>query len=420
MGYYLVEGGHTIGGEFVVRGSKNAILPILAASILTQDEVVLDNCPDIADVKTSIEILQQLGCVVKQEGRSLMIDSSTIVQTCIPEYMVCKMRSSVLYLGALLARMHHAEIGHPGGCEIGRRPIDLHLRAFEKMGVHIKEEDHIFCCDAPVLLGYHIYLEYPSVGATENILLLSVRAEGTTVIHNAAREPEIITLVRFLRACGAEIYGEGTPTLMIEGVRRLHGAYFTIPFDRIEAGTLLCASAITGGNIYLYGPERQYMESTLEVLKQAGCLLRYDEEGIYLQSPKQLLSDFSVATGPYPAFPTDMQPLVMSLLTLAKGTCIMSETVFEARFRHVEQLCHMGANIQIHGRNAAVFGVERLLGADVVAEDLRGGAALILAALAAEGKSKVFGSRYVERGYENIEDALACLGGRVHLYKKDE
>ena len=239
MGYYRVTGGGTIGGEYTVRGSKNAVLPILAASILAGDEVVLENVPHITDVFVSLEILEELGCKTKLEGRTLTTDSRNIEKTEISEEMVGKMRSSILYLGALLGRMKKASLGHPGGCMIGRRPIDLHLRAFEKMGVRIREENEIFHCEAPLLLGYHIYLEYPSVGATENILLLSVKAEGTTVIHNAAREPEIVALARFLRACGAEIYGEGTPTIMVEGVRKLHGAVFEVPFDRIEAGTFL-------------------------------------------------------------------------------------------------------------------------------------------------------------------------------------
>lgn len=415
MGYYEVEGGHVIGGDFSVRGSKNAVLPILAATILADDEVVLENCPQISDLFVSLEILQDLGCDVKQEGRTVTINSKSLYQNEIKEDMVCKMRSSVLFLGALLGRTKKAVMGHSGGCTIGRRPIDLHLRAFEKMGVHIEEKEGIFYCKAPLLLGYHLYLDYPSVGATENILLLAVKAEGTTVIHNAAREPEIIALVRFLRGCGAEIYGEGTPTIMIEGVTKLHGTVFEIPFDRIEAGTLLCAAAMTGGKLYLRGVERQYMEQTLEVLEKTGCGLRYEQEAVYLQAPTRLLSDFTIATGPYPAFPTDMQPMLMSLLTLAKGTCMISETVFEARFRHAEELCRMGANIQVHRRNAAVFGVEKLYGTKVEASDLRGGAALLLAALAAEGTSQVYGNVYIERGYEKIEDVLTFLGGCVHL-----
>ncbi len=415
MGYYTVEGGRKIGGEYTVHGSKNAVLPILAATLLAADEVVLENCPLISDFYASLEILKSLGCSVVLEGNTVTVDSVHISSCEIPEEQVSCMRSSILYLGALLGRKKEAKLGHPGGCVIGKRPIDLHLRAFEKMGVEITEKDNIFFCKSPKLLGYDIYLEFPSVGATENILLLAVKAEGTTVIHNAAREPEIIWLAKFLRACGAEIYGEGSPTIMIEGVRKLHGAYFSIPFDRIEAGTFLCASAITGGEIYLYGAEKQYMESTLEILDQMGCGQRADENGIFLQAPKRILSDFTLRTGPYPAFPTDMQPLMMSLLTLGKGTCMISETVFEARFRHVNELCKMGADIRMQGQNAAVFGVEKLYAAEVVGTDLRGTAALLLASLAAEGKSIVHGAEYMERGYEKIEDVLTSLGGKVHL-----
>lgn len=417
MGYYLVEGGRKIGGEFQVHGSKNAVLPLLAATILAEDEVILENCPLISDFYVSLEILRSLGCGVKLDGRTVIIDSRSLDQAEVGEKMVSKMRSSVLYLGALLGRKKEARLGHPGGCAIGRRPIDLHLKAFEKMGVVITEEDEIFRCKAPLLLGYHIYLEYPSVGATENILLLAVKAEGTTVIHNAAREPEIVCLVQFLRACGAEIYGEGTPTIMVEGVRKLHGAYFTVPFDRIEAGTFLCAAAATGGEICLLGAERHQMESTLDVLEQMGCGLRYGQEEIFLQAPKRLLSDFTLTTGPYPAFPTDMQPIVMSLLTLARGTCMISETVFEARFQQADALCRMGANIQKQGRNAVIFGVKCLHGASVTGSDLRGGAALLIAALAAEGESRIYGSSFVERGYEKIEESLTFLGGRVCLKK---
>ena len=288
MGYYLVEGGRVLGGEYSVGGSKNAVLPILAATILAQDEVVLENCPLISDFFVSLDILEELGCQVHREGRTLTVDSRSLCRTEIGEDMVGRMRSSILFLGALLGRERRASLGHPGGCTIGRRPIDLHLRAFEKMGVHIREVEDIFHCEAPVLLGYHIYLDYPSVGATENVLLLAVKAEGTTVIHNAAREPEIVALARFLRACGAEIYGEGTPTIMIEGVRKMHGAVFTIPFDRIEAGTFLCAAAMTGGTLYLKGAQRQYMERTLEVLEQTGCALRYEVDAVYLQAPTRL------------------------------------------------------------------------------------------------------------------------------------
>lgn len=415
MGYYLIEGGKPISGEFAVRGSKNAALPILAATLLAEDEVVLENCPLIRDFYLTLDILRELGCRVELTGRTAVIDTRQIQDVKIREETVQKMRSSILFLGALLGRERKAILGHPGGCAIGERPIDIHLKAFEKMGVEIIEENGLFYCDAPHILGYHIYLNYPSVGATENILLLAVKAEGVTVIHNAAREPEIVALVRFLRACGAEIYGEGTPSIMIEGVKKLHGAYFSIPFDRIEAGTFLCASAMTGGELYLTGIEKNDIETTLEALVKTGCQFNIEAERIWMKPPKELKSGFSLVTGPFPGFSTDMQPLMMSLLTLAKGTCMISETVFEARFRHADELCRMGADIVIEDRVAQIKGCGGLHGAEVFGRDLRGGAALLIAALAAEGKSTVYGSEYVERGYEKIEDALSLLGGNVRL-----
>ncbi|MEA5057204.1 MAG: UDP-N-acetylglucosamine 1-carboxyvinyltransferase [Anaerotignum propionicum] len=415
MGYYLIEGGKPISGEFAVRGSKNAALPILAATLLAEDEVVLENCPLIRDFYLTLDILRELGCRVELTGRTAVIDTRQIQDVKIREETVQKMRSSILFLGALLGRERKAILGHPGGCAIGERPIDIHLKAFEKMGVEIIEEDGLFYCEAPHILGYHIYLNYPSVGATENILLLAVKAEGVTVIHNAAREPEIVALVRFLRACGAEIYGEGTPSIMIEGVKKLHGAYFSIPFDRIEAGTFLCASAMTGGELYLTGIEKNDIETTLEALVKTGCQFNMEADRIWMKPPKELKSGFSLVTGPFPGFPTDMQPLMMSLLTLAKGTCMISETVFEARFRHADELCRMGADIVIEDRVAQIKGCGGLHGAEVFGRDLRGGAALLIAALAAEGKSTVYGSEYVERGYEKIEDALSLLGGNVRL-----
>lgn len=417
MGYYIVRGGRTIEGEFAVRGSKNAALPILAACILAEDEVVLENCPHIRDVSLTLEILRELGCRAELSGRTLTIDSRSLSGTEIGLETVRKMRSSILFLGALLGRTGKAALGHPGGCAIGKRPIDLHLRAFEKMGVIVRERDGLMDCEAPHILGYDIYLDFPSVGATENILLLAARAEGATVIHNAAREPEIVALARFLRACGAEIYGEGTPNIMIEGVSRLHGAYFAIPADRIEAGTFLCAAAMTGGALRLKGPEREQMEAVQCAMEQAGCRFVWEDGGPYLRMrpPKRLTSGFTLATGPFPCFPTDLQPQMMSLLTLAEGNGMISETVFEARFSHSAELCRMGADIRIEGQNAFIRGVKRLKGAEVYGKDLRGGAALLAAALAAEGESIVHGSQFIERGYESIEEAFSSLGGDIRL-----
>lgn len=417
MGYYIVRGGRAIEGEFAVRGSKNAALPILAACILAEDEVALENVPHIRDVALTLEILRGLGCKTEFSGNTLLVDSRSLSGAEIGQDTVRKMRSSILFLGALLGRTGKAVLGHPGGCAIGKRPIDLHLRAFEKMGVIVRERGGLLDCEAPHILGYDIYLDFPSVGATENVLLLAARAEGVTVIHNAAREPEIVALARFLRACGAEIYGEGTPDIMVEGVRKLHGAYFTVPADRIEAGTFLCAAAMTGGELCLKGPEREQMEAFEHAMERTGCRLEWERGGpcLRLRPPKRLSSGFTLATGPFPCFPTDLQPLMMSLLTLAEGTCMISETVFEARFSHGAELCRMGADIRIDGRNATVCGVERLHGAEVAGKDLRGGAALLAAALAAEGESIVHGSQFVERGYERIEEAFSSLGGDIRL-----
>ena len=415
MEKFVIEGGRPLYGEIEIQSAKNAVLPLLAASVLTEERIVIHNCPRITDVLNMAQILEELGCRTSFTDGALTVDPSDAANHEIPAALAKELRSSVFMLGSVLSRFGRARIAYPGGCDIGLRPIDLHLNGLRRLGVCVSEGGGYIDCSCGKIEGAEVVLDFPSVGATENVLLLAVKAEGTTVIHNAAREPEIVALARFLRACGAEIYGEGTPTIMIEGVRKMHGAVFTIPFDRIEAGTFLCAAAMTGGTLYLKGAQRQYMERTLEVLEQTGCALRYEVDAVYLQAPTRLLSDFTVATGPYPAFPTDMQPMLMSLLTLAKGTCMISETVFEARFRHAAALCQMGANIQIHGRNAAVFGVEKLHGARLEAADLRGGAALLLAALAAEGQSRVYGSAFVERGYEKIEDVLTFLGGRVRL-----
>ncbi|MGN0135181.1 UDP-N-acetylglucosamine 1-carboxyvinyltransferase [Anaerotignum sp.] len=418
MGTYMVRGGRKIEGEFAVRGSKNAALPILAACLLAEDEVILENIPLITDVFQTLDILRELGCTVSlsEEMRTVVIDSRYLKGTEIGNETVRKMRSSILFLGALLGREKQGKLAYPGGCAIGKRPIDLHLAAFEKMGVTIREEGYVLDCRAERITGQHIYLNFPSVGATENILLLAAKAEGVTVIHNAAREPEVISLARFLRAIGAEVYGEGTASIMVEGVKTLHGAYFSIPSDRIEGGTFLCAAAMTGGELRLKGLEREQMGAVLEVMRMTGCRFLWEEsDHLWMCPPKRLLSDFTIVTGPFPAFPTDMQPFMMSLLTLAKGNCMISETVFEARFSQGEELCRMGADIRISGRNASIYGVEKLHGAEVFAKDLRCGAALLVAALAAEGESLVHGSEYVERGYEKIEDAFSFLGGDIRL-----
>ena len=421
MGTYIVQGGSRITGEFVVRGSKNSALPMLAACVLAEGEVVLENLPQISDVKQTMELLRELGCRVEQQGRTATIDSSTLSETEVRGEHAHKMRSSILFLGALLGRTGTARLAYPGGCTIGKRPIDLHLSSFRSMGVSIEEENGMLCCSGTSVCGTAIHLPFPSVGATGNILLLAAKAEGVTVIHNAAREPEIVSLVRFLRAMGAEIYGEGTSCILIEGVSFLHGAVFEVPADRIEGGTFLCAAAMTGGELRLRGLEREQMEAVLESMQSCGCRFLWEESDLlWMKPPKRLRGGVSIVTGPFPSFPTDMQPLLMSLLTLARGSCMISEMVFEARFSQIEGLCRMGADIFVSGRNAVIHGVEKLYGAEVFARDLRCGAALLCAALAAEGESIIHGANYVERGYEKIEDAFSFLGGSVRLQGRKE
>lgn len=303
MGYYVVNGGNEISGECHIGGSKNATLPILVATLLTEDEVILENCPAIEDVENTLEILRAVGCDVTVEHRTVTISAKSIKNVEVPVAYACTMRSSILFFGALLARVGVAKIPRPGGCVIGERPINLHVDAFKQMGVVVSEEDFVLHGQVKHILGYHIYLDYPSVGATENILLLSVLAKGTTVIYNAAKEPEIVALVQFLKQCGAEIYGEGTGTIMIEGVTKLHGTCFTLPFDRIQAGTFLTASAMTGGNIFLEGVAHEGMDSICRVLEDVGCTFRWSPTGLFMQSPKVLYSNVSITTGPYPQFP---------------------------------------------------------------------------------------------------------------------
>ena len=421
MGTYLVRGGKRIEGEFAVRGSKNAALPILAACVLAADEVVLENLPQIRDVSQTLAILREFGCSVTLTGRTAVIDSREMQAIALCGEAVRKMRSSILFLGAMLGRSGAGRIAYPGGCAIGKRPIDLHLAAFRRMGVSIAEENEILDCRAERLQGCRIDLPFPSVGATENILLLAVCAEGATVLHNAAREPEIVALVRFLRAMGAEIYGEGTGSLLIEGVKRLHGAVFTIPADRIEGGTFLCAAAMTGGELCLKGLEREQLGAVSEALRMTGCRLFWEEGGLlWMRPPRRLLSDFSIITGPFPAFPTDMQPQITTVLALASGTSTVTEGVWDNRYRYVGELTRMGAQIRVEGRSAVIEGVDHLTAASVQAYDLRAGAAMVIAALAAEGTSEVSNVHYIERGYENIIGKLRNLGAQIDSVECDE
>lgn len=415
MGRYIVSGGKPIVGELHINGGKNAILPILAATVLNGGVNIIHNCPKISDIYIAAKILEDIGCSVNWDGTTMIINSADACNYNLKEDFVIQMRSSIVFMGSLLGRFKKACLAYPGGCEIGERPIDLHLKAIKKMGGIIEDESGFIFCKADKLKGTKINLNFPSVGATENIMLAAVMAEGRTIIYNAAREPEIVDLQNFLVKMGGKVYGAGNDTIYIDGVKKLTDVEYTVIPDRIEAGTYLMAAAITGGELFLKDVCPHCMRQVLLRLTETGCLIKEEKTGLYIEAPKKLKPVDIVRTLPYPGFPTDLQPQFMSLLTLAKGTSIIIETVFESRFKHIIELCRMGADIDVEGQTAVIKGVENLRGACVTSRDLRGGAALILAGLHAEGETIICNSNYVERGYEHIEKALSSLGANIKL-----
>lgn len=414
MGKYIIEGGKRLEGELQIDGGKNAILPIIAATILSGRESIIHNCPNIADVRTMIKILIQLGCRVKWDNKTLIIDSSNIDNYEVIDELVREMRSSIIILGAILGRFRTAKISYPGGCQLGARPIDLHLKAFKNMGANIKEEHGFIICKEAQLHGAKIHLDFPSVGATENIMLAAVLTKGTTIIQNAAKEPEIKDLQDFLNAMGAKIQGGGNDTIIIEGVKSLNNVEYTIMPDRIITGTYLVAGAITKGEVLLTNTRSDHLAAVISKLRETGCRIIEEKDKIYLNSPKLLKAVDIIRTQPYPGFPTDMQAQFMALLAVANGTSIMLETVFESRYKHVNELIRLGANIQVEGSTAVVKGVTNLTGATVEAKDLRGGAALVLAGLAAEGITKVENTNHIKRGYSNMIQDLHLLGAKIY------
>lgn len=413
MSRFLVEGGHRLSGELTVQGAKNSVLPILAATVLNRSETVLLNCPRLRDVETSIKILQYLGCAVHWEGRALIVDSSGLNGWEISDALMREMRSSAVYLGALLARCGRAKLSYPGGCELGPRPIDLHLSGLRRLGAGIQEEGGVLDCRAEKLRGCEIVLSLPSVGATENLMLAACGGRGVTRIVNAAREPEIEDLQNFLCACGARIYGAGTSTIFVEGGQGLHGCTYSVMPDRIAAATYLCAAAAAGGEVRLQRARSSQLSTVTALLKEAGCQMRGGTETIVLRRDRRLRAVGPVRTAPYPGFPTDAQAVLMAALLTASGSSVFEENIFSSRYRHVDEMTRMGGNIRVSGRVAVVTGVEKLHGARVCAADLRGGAALVLAALAAEGHSEVSAGEHIERGYEDFAGTLFALGASV-------
>lgn len=413
MSKFVIRGGNRLEGEIDVQGAKNAVLPILAAAVVNGGKNVIYNCPDLRDVSITLEVLNSLGCSTMRHGKTLIVDSSGLNSNVIDESLMRQMRSSIIFLGAIIARCRKAVVSMPGGCEIGNRPIDLHLKALKCLGVEISESHGYINCEAPKLAGTDIHLDFPSVGATENAMLAACAAEGTTTITNAAREPEIIDLERFLNRMGAKISGAGTDIITIDGTDKLYGIEHTIIPDRIAAGTYLCAAAISGGSIILRRAEPGHMQAITDALKSMGCRVYTERRRIILTAPKKLMSLSKVRTMPYPGFPTDIQSPFMALAAAADGTSMFVENIFENRFQHVEELVRMGAEIEVDGRVAVVHGVDRLGGAKVVAKELRGGAALILAGLAADGITEVDGSVFIDRGYEAIEKYLSACGADI-------
>jgi len=419
MGEYVISGGNALNGEVEINGAKNAVLPILAATVLNNGISVIHNCPKISDTLTAIEILKNIGCDITFEDKTIIVNSKNISKSELPACLVQKMRSSIIFMGSLIGRTKKVKISYPGGCLLGKRPIDIHIDALKKMSIKIEEDNNFIIAEAENINAINIELPFPSVGATENIMLAAILAKGTTIIKNAAREPEIYDLQLFLNKMGAKVIGAGNETITIEGVEKLYDVEHTVIPDRIEAGTYLCAAAITGGEINLKKIIPMHLLSILQKFTELGCIIKTENSSLYLKSPKKLNNIKITTTLPYPGFPTDMQPQLMSLLTTANGTSIIKEKIFEERNKHIEQLNKMNANILIkNSRTFIVRGVSNLSGCEVYAYDLRGGAALIIAGLAASGKTIVKNSIHIERGYENIVLNLTSLGADIKYIQK--
>lgn len=413
MSVFTITGGRPLSGRLAVHGAKNSVLPILAATVLCPGTCVIHNCPPLSDVAASVAILEHLGCTVRQEGTTVTVDASTLTRDDVPDPLMREMRSSVIFLGAILGRTGRARMSYPGGCELGPRPIDLHLSALRSLGADIREGPEGLVCTAPHLAGTDITLSIPSVGATENAMLAAVAAPGVTTITNAAREPEISDLQRFLRTLGARVSGAGSSVITVEGGHPLHGGEHTVIGDRIVAATHLSAVAAAGGDVELTGIDYRHLSTVSAVFSESGCQVNSGADFIRIRRDSPLKAVRPIRTAPYPGFPTDAQAPVMASLCTARGTTIFVETIFSSRYRHVDELTRMGARIRAEGQIALVTGVERLHGAHVMAHDLRGGAALVAAALGAEGTTKIDGLHHIDRGYHGLDSDLRSLGAYI-------
>ncbi|KJS20247.1 MAG: UDP-N-acetylglucosamine 1-carboxyvinyltransferase [Clostridiaceae bacterium BRH_c20a] len=412
MDKIIVTGGARLEGNITISGAKNAVLPIIVASLLSSSKCRIQDVPRLADVSTISEVLEMLGAKVNFEGNTLDIDSSNVNGFEAPYEYVRKMRASVLVMGPLLARLGRVKISMPGGCAIGTRPIDLHLKGMEALGARISLDHGNIEARAEKLKGAKIYLDFPSVGATENIMMAATLAEGTTVIENAAEEPEIVDLANFLNSMGAIVKGAGTNVIRIEGVKSLGATTHTVIPDRIEAGSYLVAGAITGGNLLLENVIVDHLKPIISKLQECGTEI-YEENNALRVIGKDILKSVDIKTLPYPGFPTDMQAQFMALMTKSAGTSLITETVFENRFMHADEFKRMGADIKIEGRSVVIEGVKNIYGCPVKATDLRAGAALVIAALVAEGDTEISCVHHIDRGYENIVSKLQSVGAKI-------
>lgn len=413
MGQYIIEGGNRLYGSVRVQGAKNSALPILAATVAVGVPCVIHNCPDLTDIDSTVKILKSLGCEVHRSVGSVSVDSSHISSNCISDTLMREMRSSIIFLGALISGTGEAVMTAPGGCDIGLRPIDLHLTAMQKLGIRVTEEHGQIRCSCQKVRGNKITLSFPSVGATENIILASVKASGVTTIINAAREPEIVDLAMFLNSCGARISGAGDSTIVIEGVERLHSVQYAIMPDRIVACTYMAAAAVTSSSIIIDEVIPSHLVPVFSCFEQTGCRIETAGNKIRITSPQRLRAPEIIRTMPYPGFPTDCQAIMMSVASVADGVTLINENIFENRFKHVAELNRMGADIRVHDKVAVVNGVSRLQGTRVHSTDLRAGAALVLAGLCADGVTTVDSICYIDRGYDSLAKNLSSMGAKI-------
>ena len=412
MDKLLIEGGARLSGEVAISGAKNAALPILCAALLSAEPVTFTNVPRLNDIDTLLALLGQMGVRIQREADVVTLDASTLDNPVAPYEMVKTMRASILVLGPLVARCGEARVSLPGGCAIGARPVDQHIKGLQAMGAEVRVEHGYVHATVPRLKGARLFTDMVTVTGTENLMMAAALADGETVIENAAREPEVVDLANCLVAMGAQISGAGSDVIRIRGVERLHGATHRIMPDRIETGTYLCAAAVTGGSVRLTGTSSSYLDAVIDKLMDAGCEVVSERDAIRLSAPARL-NAVSLRTAPYPAFPTDMQAQFMALNAVAKGVAMIRETIFENRFMHAVELQRLGADIRIDGNTAVVQGVDRLEGATVMATDLRASASLVVAGLVAEGDTTIERIYHLDRGYERLEEKLAALGAKV-------